>query len=163
MLRFCYFMGNILSLKSYYQLSHVFVWLTGTLLTVANIFIKSWNVHFRLALNWGNAGWPIWWLKQLTKPCKLNELDVVNSVYLLTCAWVFCFLKVQKFNLSPTLVRSKVGLVSCLFYNLILRMASSWNLHRSYFMKNMLFCDVILFDLCIFHNSGIISADITRN
>ena len=125
-------------------------------------FCKCWNVHFRLALNWSNTAWPIWWLKQLTKPCKLNELDVVTSVYLLTCAWVFGFLKVQKFNLSPTLVWSKVGLVSCLFYIFILRMVCSWTLNQSYFMKNMLFCDVILFDLCIFHNSGIISADISR-
>ena len=27
----------------------------------------------------------------------------MSYVYLLACVWVFCFLKVQKFNLSPTL------------------------------------------------------------
>ena len=40
-LRFCYFSGNILSLKSYYQLPHVSVWLTEISLTIANILIKS--------------------------------------------------------------------------------------------------------------------------
>ena len=69
--------------------------------------MKGWNVHFHLALNWSNAAWPIWWLKQSIKLCKLNELIVAitntSCVYLLTCVWVFCFLKVQKFNLSPTL------------------------------------------------------------
>ena len=45
----------MLSLKSYCQLSYVSVWLTGTLLTIANILIKSWNVHFHLALDWSDA------------------------------------------------------------------------------------------------------------
>ena len=125
-LRFCYFSENIVSLKSYDQLSYVSVWLTGILLTVANILIKRWNVHFHLALDWSNTTWPIRWLKQSIKPCKLNESVVAitntSCVYLLTCVWVFCFLKVQKFNLSPTLAlnytkatRSRVGLVSCPF------------------------------------------------
>ena len=69
--------------------------------------MKGWNVHFHLALNWSNAAWPIWWLKQSIKLCKLNESVVAitntSCFYLLTCVWVFCFLKVQKFNLSPTL------------------------------------------------------------
>ena len=30
-----------LSLKSYYQLSYVFVWLTGILLTIVNILMKG--------------------------------------------------------------------------------------------------------------------------
>ena len=116
-LRLCYFSENIVSLESYYQFSYVSVWLTGVLLTIANIFTKSWNVHFHLALDWSNAAWPIWWL---IKPYKLNESVVpitdTSCVYLLTCVWVFCFLKVQKFNLSPTLAlsytkttRSRVG------------------------------------------------------
>ena len=106
-LRFCYFSENIVSLKSYYQLSYVSVWLTGILLTIGNILIKSWNVHVHFALDWSNAAWPIWWLKQSIKPCKLNEpvVTITNTscVYLLTFVWVFCFLKVQKFNVSPTL------------------------------------------------------------
>ena len=106
-LRFCYFSENIVSLKSYYQLSYVSVWLTGILLTIANILIKSWNVHFHLALDWSNAAWPIWWLKQSIKPCKLNEsvVAITNTsyVYLLIFVWVFYFLKVQKFNGSLTL------------------------------------------------------------
>ena len=42
-------------------------------------------------------------------------------------------------------------------------MACSWNLHRRYLLKKMLFSDIISFDPCIFHKSGIISADISRN
>ena len=114
------------SLKPCYKLSYVSVWLTGILLTIANILIKSWNVHFHLALDWSNAAWQIWWLKQLIKPCKLNELVVaitnMSCVYLLTCLWMFSFLKAQKFNFSPTLAlsytnatRSRVGLGSCPF------------------------------------------------
>ena len=92
--------------------------------------MKGWNVHFHLALNWSNAAWPIWWLKQSIKLCKLNESVVAitntSCFYLLTCVWVFCFLKVQKFNLSPTLAlnytkvtQSRVVLVSKLsFLNL---------------------------------------------
>ena len=125
-LKFCYFSENILSLKSYYQLSYVSVWLTGILLTIANILIKSWNVHFHLALDWSNAAWPIWWLKQSIKPCKLNEsvfaITNTSCVYLLTCVWIFCFSKLQKFNLSPTLALNytkasqiRVRLVSCPF------------------------------------------------
>ena len=125
-LRFYYFPENLLCLKSYYQLSYVSVWLTEILLPIANILIKSWYVYFHLALDRSNAAWPIWWLKQSIKPCKLNESVVAitntSCVYLLTCVWVFYFLKVQKFNLSPTLAlnytkatRSRVGLVSCPF------------------------------------------------
>ena len=132
-LRFCYFSKNKVSLKSYYQLSYVSVWLTGILLTIANIVIKSWNVHFHLALDQSNAAWPIWWLKQLIKPCKLNESLVAitnrGCIYFLTWVRVFCFLKVQKFTLSLTLVvnytkatRSRLGLLSCPFWIFILRM-----------------------------------------
>ena len=46
---------------------------------------------------------------------------------------------------------------------MILCIASSWNLHQRYFLKEVLFSDVISFDACIFHNSRIISADISRN
>ena len=106
-LRFCYFSENIVPLKSYYQLSYVSVWLTGILLTIANILIKSWNVHFHLELDWSNAAWQMWWLKQSIKPCKLikSVVAITNTscVYLLTCVWLFSFLKVQKFKLSPTL------------------------------------------------------------
>ena len=106
-LRFCYFSENILSLKSYYQFPYVSVWLTGILLTIGNILIKSWNVHVHFALDWSNTAWPIWWLKQSIKPCKLNESVVAISntscVYLLIFVWVFCFLKVQRFSGSPTL------------------------------------------------------------
>ena len=113
---------------------------------MVNILIKSWNVHFHLALNWSNTAWPIWLLKQSIKPCNLNESGVAitntSCVYLLTCICVFCFLKVQKFNLSPTLAlnytkatQSRVGLVSFSFKILILRMACSWGLHQRYFLK----------------------------
>ena len=153
-MRFCYFSENILTLKSYSQLSYVSVWLTGILFTTANILIRSWNFHFHPALGWCNAAWPIWWLKHSIKLCKLNESVVAitntSCFYLLTCVWVFCFLKVQKFNLSPTLAlnytkatRSRVGLVSCPFYILILQMTCSWNLHQSYFLKKILFSGVI--------------------
>ena len=64
--------------------------------------------------------------------------------------WVFCLLKVQKFNLSHTLAldytkatQSRVGLVSCPFYNLILQMTCSWNLHQRYFKKKILFSGII--------------------
>ena len=46
---------------------------------------------------------------------------------------------------------------------MILCIVSSWNLHQKYFLKEVLFSDVISFDPCIFHNSRIISADISRN
>ena len=153
-MRFCYFSENILTLKSYSQLSYVSVWLTGILFTTANILIRSWNFHFHPALGWCNAAWPIWWLKHSIKLCKLNESVVAitntSCFYLLTCVWVFCFLKVQKFNLSPTLAlnytkatRSRVGLVSCPFYILILQMTCSWNLHQKYFLRKILFSGVI--------------------
>ena len=98
--------------------------------------MKGWNVHFHLAsgwsyfYDWSNAAWPVWWLKQSIKLCKLNESIVAitntSCLYLLTCVWVFYFLKVQKFNLSPTLAlnyakttRSRVVFVSKLsFLNL---------------------------------------------
>ena len=129
-------MENTFSLKSYYQLSYVSVWLTGILLTIVNILMKGSKVHFHLALGWSyfydssNAAWLLWWLKQSIKLCKLKEsiVAITNTswVYLLTCVWVLCFLKVQKFNLSPTLAlnyakatRSRVVLVSTLsFLNL---------------------------------------------
>ena len=68
-LRFCYFLENILSLKSYYQLSYVSVWLTGILLTIANILINSRNAHFHLTLEWSDAA--------SIKLCRLNESVVV--------------------------------------------------------------------------------------
>ena len=40
-LRFCYFSENILTLKPYYQLSYVSIWLRRNLLTIDNIMIKS--------------------------------------------------------------------------------------------------------------------------
>ena len=43
-------MENALFLKSYYQLSYVFIWLTGILLTIANILMKGLTVHFHLPL-----------------------------------------------------------------------------------------------------------------
>ena len=64
---------NVLSLKSYYELSCVSVGLTGILHTAASILIICWNIHFHLALDWSNAVWPIWWLKKSIKPDKLNE------------------------------------------------------------------------------------------
>ena len=91
-----------------------------------------------------------------------------SRIYLLTCVSVFCFLKVQKFILSSTLplyctkaTRRRVVLVSCLFEKLILRMTCNWNLNQRYVLKKMLFSDVISFDPCIFHNSEIISPDIS--
>ena len=46
-------------------------------------------------------------MNQSIKLCKLNESVVAitntSCVYLLTCVWLFCFLKVRKFNLSPIL------------------------------------------------------------
>ena len=87
-------------------------------------------IGLELFLDWCNAAWPIWWSKQSIKLCKLNESIVAitntSCVYLLTCIWVFCFLKLQKFNLSLTLAlnftkatRSRVALVSKLcFLNL---------------------------------------------
>ena len=88
-LRFCYFSENILSAKSYNQLSYVFVWLTGILLTIANILIEKWNPHFQFALDWSNAAWPIWWLKQSIKPCKLNE-SVIATTNTSKLPFVFC-------------------------------------------------------------------------
>ena len=105
-LRFCYFSENVLSLKSYYQLSYVSVWITGILLTIPNILIKIWNVHFHFALDWSNAAWSMWWLKQSIKPYKSNEavaaINNTSRVYLFECLSV-CFLKEQNFNVSPTL------------------------------------------------------------
>ena len=135
-MRFCYFFGKYTFFKII--VSNVSVWLTGISLAIA----KVWNVYYHLGLDWSNAAWPIWWLKQSIKPCKLNESVVVitntRCVYLLIGVWVFYFLKVQKFNLSPTLplyytkaTWSRVGSVSRPFQMLILRMACSWNLHQT--------------------------------
>ena len=41
-------------------------------------------------------------------------------------------------------------------------MVCSWKLRQINFLKKMLFVGVILFDLCIFHKSGIISAEIKK-
>ena len=79
----------------------------------------------------------------MIKPCKLNESVVaINNtacIYHLTCVWVFCFLKVQQFNLSLTLTlnytdatRSRAGLVNCHFWILILRMACSLHVVETY-------------------------------
>ena len=96
-LRFCYFSVNILSLKTYYQLSYVSLWLTGILLTI--VIIKSWNVYFHFALDWSNTTWPIWWLRQSITSCKLNESVVaitnMNCVYILSFVWASCFWKAQ--------------------------------------------------------------------
>ena len=83
----------------------------------------------------------------MIKPCKLNESVVaINNtacIYHLTCVWVFCFLKVQQFNLSLTLAlsdtkatRSRVGLVNCHFWILILRMACSLHEAETYIKGN---------------------------
>ena len=84
----------------------------------------------RLKCSFSSSIEPIWWLKQSIKLCKLNESVVAitntSCVYLLTCVWVFYFLKEPKFNLSPTLAlyytkatRCMVALVSKLsFLNL---------------------------------------------
>ena len=69
-LRFCYFSGNILSLKSYYQVSYVSVWITGISLAIDNILIKRWNGHVHFALDLSNVAWPVWWLKQSIKPAN---------------------------------------------------------------------------------------------
>ena len=79
----------------------------------------------------------------MIKPCKLNKSVVAitnaSCVYPLTCVWVFCFLKVQQFNLSLTLAlnytkaaRRRVELVSCHFWILILRMACSLQVVETY-------------------------------
>ena len=73
----------------------------------------------------------------MIKPCKLNEsvfaITNTSCVYLLTCVWVFCFLKVQKFNLSPTLAlnytkatRSRVGYLINSRYDMIIFIYKSW-------------------------------------
>ena len=99
--------------------------------------------------DWDDAAWPVWLLKQSIKLCKLNESTVAitntSCVYLLTCAWVFYFLKVQKFNLLSTLAlnyakttRSRVVLVSKLsFLNLDFKYdikGTSWK--RCYLMTS---------------------------
>ena len=84
---------------------------------------SSWKLDWSYFYDWSNAAWSIWWLKQSIKLYKLNESIVAitntSRVYILTCVWVFCFLKVQKFTVSPTLAlnytkatRSRVVLVS---------------------------------------------------
>ena len=155
-MRFCYFSENILSLKPYYQLFHFSVWLTIILFTISNILINSWNVHFHLASDWSKGAWLIWWLKRSIKPCKLNEsfVTIANTscVYLVTCVWVFYFLKVQTFHLLSTLALNHTKdtfLLKSWFY-----VWHSWNLHQRYFLKKMLFSYVISSDPCIFHNSG---------
>ena len=124
--RFCYFSENILSLKSYYQLSHVFVWLMGISLIIPNILIKRWNADFHLVLDWSNAAWPVWWLKQSIKSSKLNvsvsNITYRSCVYLFICVWVFCFLKVNSLALNYTKATgSRVGLVSWPFLNIDFR------------------------------------------
>ena len=49
------YMENKLSLKPYYQVSYVSLWLTGILFAIANILMRGSNVHFHLALAWSNA------------------------------------------------------------------------------------------------------------
>ena len=96
---FFYFLENILSLKSYYQLSYVSIWRTDILLTIANILIKSWNVHFHFVLNWSDAAWSEHdQLKQSMKPYNLNEVVLaitnMSCVYFLSVleCWMFeCF------------------------------------------------------------------------
>ena len=79
----------------------------------------------------------------MIKPYKLNESVVAitktSCVYLLTCVWVFCFLKVKQFNLSLTLAlnytkatRIRVGLVNGHFWILILRMACNLHVVETY-------------------------------
>ena len=74
---------------------------------------------------------------------KLNESVVAitntSCVYFLTCVWVFCFLKVQYFNISLTLALnytkatpSRVGLVKSHFWILILRMACKLHVVETY-------------------------------
>ena len=108
-LRFCYFSENILSLKTYYQLSYVSVWPIGILLTIANI--KSWNVYFHFALDWSNTTWPIWWLRQSITSCKLNESVVVITnmswAYRLFECFVFWKYKNLTFHLPWLLIKPK--------------------------------------------------------
>ena len=126
----------------------------------------SFWIGLELFLWWSNAAWAERWLKQLIKLCKLNEsiaaITNTSCVYLLTCAWVFCFLNVQKFNLSPTLAlnytkanRSMVVLVSKLsFLNLDFKYGikgTSWK--KCYLVRHHVWSIHI-------SNSGIISADI---
>ena len=126
---------------------------------------SSW-IGLELFLWWSNAAWAERWLKQSIKLCKLNEsiaaITNTSCVYLLTCAWVFCFLKVQKFNLSPTLAlndtkanRSMVVLVSKLsFLNLDFKYgikSTSWK--KFYLVRHHVWSIYI-------SNSGIISGDI---
>ena len=87
------------------------------------------NIFSRLRLKNWDVNWYLFWdfvtfrkihflwnhvsvrltgiLLTIAKPFKLNESVVAitntSCVYLLTCVWVLCFLKMQKFNLSPTL------------------------------------------------------------
>ena len=103
--------------------------------------LKNLNVHFHLTLDWNNVVWSIWWLKQSIKPFILNESVIAitntNCVYFLSCVWVFRFLKVQKFNFSPTLALN--------YTKAILSRVGLTRLHQRYFLKKMLFNDVISF------------------
>ena len=70
---------------------------------------------------------------------SLVAITNTSCVYFLTCVWVFCFLKVQYFNISLTLAlnytkatRSRVGLVKSHFWILILRMACSLHVVETY-------------------------------
>ena len=92
-------------------------------------------------MDWNNVVWSIWWLKQSIKPFILNEsviaITITNCVYFLSCVWVFRFLKVQKFNFSPTLALN--------YTKAILSRVGLTRLHQRYFLKKMLFNDVISF------------------
>ena len=126
---FFYFLENILSLKSYYQLSYVSIWRTEILLTIANILIKSCNVHFHFVLIWSNAAWSEHdRLKQSIKPYNLNEvvLAITNTscVYLLSVleCWMFeCFVfwKCKNLTFHPSNSEygsiSKLSLLNCDF------------------------------------------------
>ena len=79
---------------------NVSVWLTGLLLTIGNILIKSWNIHIHFALDWSNAAWSIWWLKQLIKSCKLNESVVAITNSSCVCLLFECFLFWKYKNLT---------------------------------------------------------------
>ena len=93
-------MENTLSLKSYYQLCYVSVWLTGILLTIVNISMKCWNIDFHLTLDWSNAAWPIGWLKLSLKLCKLNGsvVPITNT----SCVYLLIYVRVYVFRLIHT-------------------------------------------------------------
>ena len=133
-MRFCYFSENILSLNSYYQLSYASIWLTGILLTIANILIKSWNVHFHFALDWSNVVWPIWWLRQSIKLCKRNESVVVITNTRCVSLWGKLVLQFGKalfyYKLGQTLLHIWVASLLQIRANVVTNWGSYYKLQQ---------------------------------